>query len=52
MVGKYIVVLKGDANIAKSDYQNRQAKVQEKAVGLLKKYEVSGQIEEVYQTAL
>jgi len=52
MVGKYIVVLKKDANIAKSDLQTRHAKVQEKAIGLLKKYEVSDQIEEVYQTAL
>ncbi len=51
-VGKYIVVLKEDANIAQSDFQTRHAKVQEKAIGLLKKYEVSDQIEEVYQTAL
>jgi subtilisin family serine protease len=51
-VGKYIVVLKVDANIAQSDFQTRHAKVQEKAIGLLKKYEVLDQIEEVYQTAL
>lgn len=51
-VGKYIIVLKEDANIAQSDLQTRHAKVQEKAIGLLKKYGVSDQIEEVYQTAL
>ena len=52
ITGKYIVVLKEDAGIAQSDLQTRHAKVQEKAIGLLKKYEITEQIEEVYQTAL
>jgi subtilisin family serine protease len=50
--GKYIVVLNEDAVIAKSALQSRNEKVKAKAYGLLKKYEISGEIEEVYQTAL
>lgn len=49
---KYIVVLKGDAAITKSSFTARNAKVKEKAQGLLKKYAISGQVEEVYETAL
>jgi subtilisin family serine protease len=45
-------VLKEDAGLVQSDLQTRNAKVKEKAYGLLKKYEVSGNIEEVYETAL
>lgn len=52
IAGKYIVVLKEDVGIAKADLQTRNFKVKEKAQGLLKKYEVSGEIEEVYETAL
>ncbi len=49
---KYIVVLKDDAVLAKSGYETRKEKVTAKAYGLLKKYEVAGEIEEVYETAL
>lgn len=52
VAGKYIVVLKEDARIAQADFRIRNAKVKEKALGLLKKYEVTGEIEEVYETAL
>lgn len=52
MSGKYIVVLKDDADIARADLQTRNVKVKEKALGLLKKYDVAGEIEEVYQTVL
>ena len=50
--GKYIVVLKEDASLIDADLQARNFKVKEKALGLLKKYEVSGQVEELYETAL
>lgn len=49
---KYIVVLKSDAAIATSDFTTRSAKVKEKAQGLLKKYAITGQVEEVYETAI
>lgn len=49
---KYIVVLKSDAAIATSDFTTRNAKVKEKAQGLLKKYAITGQVEEVYETAI
>jgi len=49
---KYIVVLSDDAVLAKSDLQTRKDKVTAKAFGLLKKYEIPGEIEEVYETAL
>ncbi len=49
---KYIVVLNDDAEISNSDLQARKGKVNEKAYGLLKKYEVTDEIEEVYETAL
>lgn len=52
VAGKYIVVLKEDAGLMDADLQTRNFKVKEKALGLLKKYEVSGEIEEVYETAL
>jgi subtilisin family serine protease len=52
VAGKYIVVLKEDADIAQADLQTRNFKVKEKALGLLKKYEVTGEIEEVYESAL
>jgi len=50
--GKYIVVLKEDASLIDADLQARNFNVKEKALGLLKKYEVSGEVEEVYETAL
>ncbi len=50
--GKYIVVFKTDAGISLSDLQTRNEKVKAKAVDLLKKYEISGDIEEIYTTAL
>jgi subtilisin family serine protease len=49
---KYIIVLEEDAVLALSDFNARDAGVKAKALGLLKKYEVTGEIEEVYQTAL
>jgi subtilisin family serine protease len=49
---KFIVVLNEDINFAKADFQTRNVKIKEKAIGLLKKYEISGEIEEVYETAL
>lgn len=52
VAGKYIVVLKEDAVIAGADLTTRNDKVKGKAFGLLKKYEVTGEIEEVYETAL
>lgn len=50
--GKYIVVLNDDAAIALSDIWSRNLKVREKAFGLLKKHGITGEIEEVYETAL
>jgi len=52
LASKYIVVLKEDVSISKSDLHTRTAKVHEKALGLLKKFEITGEIEEVYETAL
>ncbi|MBW8330832.1 MAG: S8 family peptidase [Prolixibacteraceae bacterium] len=52
VAGKYIVVLKEDAEIASANLTTRNDRVKAKAFGLLKKYEVSGEIEEVYETAL
>lgn len=49
---KFIVVLNQDADLAKSDLQIRNGKMKEKANGLLKKYDISGAVEEIYETAL
>lgn len=49
---KYIVVLKKDAGLAGLDVKMKNDRVKGKANGLLKKYEISGSIEEVYETAL
>lgn len=49
---KYIVVLKEEAGISKSDFQTRKLKVHETALGLLKKYELDLPVEEVYETAI
>ncbi len=50
--GKYIVVLKDDADLVNYNFQSRNFRIKEKAVGLLKKYEVVSEVEEVYETAL
>ena len=50
--GRYIVVLKQDAGIAPLDVKVKNDHVKAKANGLLKKYEISGSVEEVYETAL
>jgi subtilisin family serine protease len=50
--GKYIVVLKNDAEIAIQDVKIKNDHVKAKAYGLLKKYEITGDLEEVYETAL
>lgn len=50
--GKYIVVLKNDASIFSLDVKGKNDKVKAKANGLLKKYEITGEVEEVYETAL
>ncbi len=52
VANKFIVVLKKDSEISNSNLQTRSGKVNEKAKGLLKKYEISGEIEEVYETAI
>ncbi|MCL6101406.1 MAG: S8 family serine peptidase [Bacteroidetes bacterium] len=50
--GKYIVVLNKDQELAKSDLQARNEKVKGKAFGLLKKFGISGEVEDVYETAI
>ena len=50
--GKYIVVLKKDAQIASLDVNSKKEKVKAKANGLLRKYEITGEMEELYETAL
>jgi len=50
--GKYIVVLKDDADLVNYNFQSRNFRIKEKAVGLLKKYEIASGIEEIYETAL
>ncbi|MFY9154091.1 MAG: S8 family serine peptidase [Prolixibacteraceae bacterium] len=52
MNNKYIVVLNADADISNSDLESRTVKVKGKALGLLKKYGVTDEVEEVYETAL
>ena len=49
---KFIVVLHEDANLTTADFDSRNVKVKAKAYGLLKKHDVSGDVEEVYETAL
>jgi subtilisin family serine protease len=49
---KYIVVMKNDAELTRSDFQTRNGKVREKGNGLLKKHAVAGDIEEVYESAI
>lgn len=50
--GKYIVVLKTDEALIKSDFADRNEKIKGKAEVLLKKTGITGQPEEVYETAL
>ena len=50
--GKYIVVLKDDADLVNYNFQSRNFRIKEKAVGLLKKYEIANGVEEIYETAL
>jgi subtilisin family serine protease len=50
--GKYIVVLNNDATIVSDALEGRNEKVKAKALGLLKKYEITDPVEEVYSTAL
>jgi subtilisin family serine protease len=52
VIDKYIVVLNEDAQLANYDFQTRKGKVKGKAFDLLKKHEIIGEIEEVYETAL
>ena len=52
IAGKYIVTFKDDAGLAVYDHQFRNKKVKGKAEGLLKKHGISGEIEEIYETAL
>lgn len=49
---KYIVVLNEEIDPASIDIQVRKEKVNAKALGLLKKYEIDGSPEETYQSAL
>lgn len=49
---KYIVVLNKDLDLASAEVSTRTEKVKSKASGLLKKYEITGEIEEVYSSAL
>ncbi|MDO9152139.1 MAG: protease inhibitor I9 family protein, partial [Paludibacter sp.] len=49
---KYIVVLNEDVDPLSIDIEIRKEKVKTKAQGLLKKYEISGDLEETYQSAL
>lgn len=50
--GKYIVVLKKDSRDESAFFSVRNERVHNKANGLLKKYEIVAQPEEVYETAL
>lgn len=49
---KYIVVLNEDIDPASIDIEIRKEKVKTKAQGLLKKYEITGELEETYQSTL
>ena len=50
--GKYIVVMKNDASLSGMDIKGKSDKVKTKASGLLKKYEITGEVENVYESAL
>lgn len=52
IASKYIVVLKADENLAQADLKTRNSMVKGKALGLLRKYEITDDPEEIYETAL
>lgn len=52
VANKYIVVFKEKVNLQAADFPTRNASVKAKAYGLLKKYGVSGDIEEVYESSI
>ncbi len=52
IAGKHIIVFKDDAELVKSNLAIRNEKIRGKADGLLKKNQISGEIEEIYETAL
>jgi hypothetical protein len=52
VANKYIVVFKEKVNLQAADFSTRNASVKAKAYGLLKKYGVSGDIEEVYESSI
>lgn len=52
LTGKYIIVLKKNDNLKKLDNNNKKIEINAKAVGLLKKYGVTNNVEEVYEAAL
>jgi subtilisin family serine protease len=49
---QFIVVLKQDAGLATLDVKGKKDHVNAKAIGLLKKFEISGVPEQVYETVL
>jgi len=49
---QYIVVLKQDAGLAALDIKGKKDHINAKAIGLLKKYEITGVPEQVYETVL
>lgn len=49
---KYIVVLKQDPTIKGLDVPGKKHEINLKAKGLLKKYGINGEVEEIYETAL
>jgi subtilisin family serine protease len=50
--GKYIVILHDDDAVKKSDLQTRSSNVKKRASELQKNHEFSGEVEDVYETAL
>jgi subtilisin family serine protease len=52
VANKYIVVFKEKVNLQAADFSTCNASVKAKAHGLLKKYGVSGDIEEVYESSI
>jgi len=50
--GKYIVVFNTDESLVGAGLNARNEKIKERAKGLLRKLQVSGDIEELYETAL
>lgn len=50
--GKYIVVLNNDADLLNYNFSARNSRIKGNALGLLKKYEIASDVEEIYETAL